>query len=63
MQKVSAWKLHFIARLIFVQDPKSALDTLIEIGFDRLLTSGQEPTAIEGKETIRNLVLQSQWQD
>ncbi len=39
--------------------PKSTLDTLIEIGFDRLLTSGQEPTAIEGKETIRHLVLQS----
>ena len=43
----------------FCSDPKSTLDTLIEIGFDRLLTSGQEPTAIEGKETIRHLVLQS----
>lgn len=43
----------------FCSDPKSTLDILIEIGFDRLLTSGQEPTAIEGKETIRNLVLQS----
>jgi copper homeostasis protein len=43
----------------FCSDPKSTLDTLIEIGFDRLLTSGQEPTAIEGKETIRRMVLQS----
>jgi len=44
----------------FCSDYESTLDTLIEIGFDRLLTSGQEPTAIEGKETIKNLVNQSQ---
>lgn len=43
----------------FCSDPKSTLNALIEIGFDRLLTSGQEPTAIEGKEAIRHLVLQS----
>jgi copper homeostasis protein len=43
----------------FCSDPKSTLNTLIEIGFDRLLTSGQEPTAIEGKETIRSMVHQS----
>ena len=43
----------------FCSNPESTLDTLIEIGFDRLLTSGQEATAIEGKETIRRMVLQS----
>lgn len=43
----------------FCSNSESALDTLIEIGFDRLLTSGQKPTAIEGKETIRRMVLKS----
>ncbi len=37
-------------------DPLAALDTLIELGVDRLLTSGQEATALEGAELIAELV-------
>lgn len=43
----------------FCKESKTTLDLLIEIGFNRLLTSGQETTAIEGKETIQHLVQQS----
>jgi copper homeostasis protein len=38
------------------RDPFAALDTLIELGADRLLTSGQEPSAIEGLDLIGELV-------
>ena len=37
-------------------DPIAALETLIELGVDRLLTSGQEKTALEGSELIYQLV-------
>lgn len=39
----------------FVADYKSAIKTLIEMKFDRLLTSGLRPTAIEGLEVISYL--------
>ena len=44
----------------FVTDPQSSLDHLIRVGFDRVLTSGQQSTAIEGIELIKKLVKQSQ---
>lgn len=37
-------------------DPLAALDTLINLGFTRVLTSGQEPTAYEGMELIAAMV-------
>lgn len=37
-------------------DPFTALETLINLGIDRILTSGQERTALEGSELIRELV-------
>ncbi|WP_421726534.1 copper homeostasis protein CutC [Bauldia sp.] len=37
-------------------DPFAALETLIELGVDRVLTSGQEPGALEGAETLARLV-------
>lgn len=37
-------------------DPFAALDTLIQIGFTRVLTSGQQPSAIEGARLIGELV-------
>lgn len=39
-----------------VPDPIAALDTLIALGVDRLLTSGQQATAWAGRELIRELV-------
>ncbi|MBI4603227.1 MAG: copper homeostasis protein CutC [Planctomycetes bacterium] len=39
-----------------VRDPFEALEALIELGIDRILTSGQERTALEGAELIAELV-------
>ena len=36
--------------------PLEALDTLIEMGVERVLTSGGRPTALEGAETLSQLV-------
>ncbi|HET6621686.1 MAG TPA: copper homeostasis protein CutC [Dongiaceae bacterium] len=38
------------------RDPLEALQTLIGLGIDRLLTSGQEPNALEGAPLIRRLI-------
>jgi copper homeostasis protein len=38
-------------------DPLKALDQLIDLGFSRVLTSGQEKTAPEGIELIRKLIV------
>lgn len=40
----------------FCNDPFSALEQIIDLGFDRILTSGQQNTAIEGVDLIRELV-------
>ena len=42
------------------RDPFKALETLVEIGVDRILTSGQKATAIEGVELITDLVKQAE---
>lgn len=39
-----------------VPDPMRALDELIDLGFTRVLTSGQKKTAVEGRELIRQLM-------
>ena len=41
-------------------DPIAALEKLITLGIDRLLTSGQERTALEGSELINQLVHKAQ---
>jgi copper homeostasis protein len=38
------------------RDPFEALEDCIDAGFDRILTSGQQPRAIEGKELIGKLI-------
>jgi copper homeostasis protein len=40
----------------FTPDADAALDTLIGLGVDRVLTSGQAPTAVEGTRTLARLV-------
>jgi copper homeostasis protein len=41
------------------RDPFLALEQLIELGFDRLLTSGQQPNAVKGIPLIAGLVRQA----
>ncbi len=38
------------------RDPFEALDALVELGVERVLTSGQEPSALEGLDVIAKLV-------
>ncbi len=38
------------------RDPYEALETLIGLGVDRILTSGQEPSVLEGLDLIADLV-------
>lgn len=38
------------------RDPYAALATLIDLGVDRLLTTGQEPTVLEGVDLVAELV-------
>ncbi|HTR30916.1 MAG TPA: copper homeostasis protein CutC [Puia sp.] len=40
-------------------DPFEALETIIGIGCERILTSGQRPVAMEGAELLRELVRQA----
>jgi copper homeostasis protein len=42
-----------------VNDATQALEDVVEIGFERILTSGLQPTAIEGAETIAALIKQA----
>lgn len=44
----------------FCSDPFIALEKLIELGFDRILTSGQEESAEKGFTLLKRLVNQSQ---
>ena len=37
------------------RDPRQALEDIVALGFDRILTSGQKPTAGEGVELLREL--------
>lgn len=39
------------------KDPLKSLEALINLGFDRVLTSGQKANAVLGKELIKELVL------
>jgi len=38
------------------RDPFAALEALVELGVDRLLTSGQEPSVLEGLDLVAELV-------
>lgn len=41
------------------RDPRQALEDCIEVGFDRILTSGQQPQAAMGTSLIRELIEQA----
>jgi len=40
----------------FVIDPFLAMEQLIDLGIERILTSGQKPTALAGKDLIQKLI-------
>jgi copper homeostasis protein len=42
-----------------VPNPQKALEQLIELGFRRIMTSGQKQTALEGSDLIRQLIEQA----
>ena len=42
-----------------IPNASEGLEQLIQLNFDRVLTSGQQATAISGKETIRQLIQQA----
>lgn len=39
-----------------VKNPYDAIEQIIDLGFERILTSGFKPTAIEGKEHLKKLI-------
>jgi len=43
-----------------LEDPEKGMEQLIELGFDRILTSGGQPMAIQGLSRIREMVGQTQ---
>lgn len=55
MQLVRPLSITFHRAFDMTPDPFAALDTLIDLGIDRLLTSGQAQTAVQGKSLIRQL--------
>lgn len=43
----------------YVRNPERVLEELIALGVDRVLTSGQQPTAIQGADLLKKLVEQA----
>ncbi len=41
------------------RDPAAALETLVQLGYTRVLSSGQRATAVEGKDLLAELVRQA----
>lgn len=54
-QAAGSIKVTFHRAFDLVANPISSLDQIIELGFDRLLTSGQAATAADGTKLIRQL--------
>ncbi len=52
------WTLHRAFDL--APDPSSALEQAVELGFERILTSGQAAKATDGKAVLRRLVAQAE---
>ena len=52
-------KVTFHRAFDMTRDPFDALEALVELGAERILTSGQEPSVIEGADLIRELVVRA----
>ena len=46
----------FFTAFDMVKDPFKSLDIIIQLGFERILTSGQDSSALEGLPTIKHLI-------
>lgn len=55
----SEGKVAFHRAFDFLPNPFAALEELIDLGFERVLTSGGAPTALEGAEVIAKLIEQA----
>lgn len=60
--RAAAQGLHLTLHRAFdvCRDPQAALEQAIQIGFDTILTSGQQATALEGAAQIGDLVRQAE---
>lgn len=56
MDRAQGRSVTFHRAFDMARDPHAALETLIELGVDRVLTSGQEASALEGAPLIGELV-------
>jgi copper homeostasis protein len=56
IQRAKPISVTFHRAFDMTSEPLMALETLVELGVDRILTSGQAPTAFEGAETIAALI-------
>jgi len=52
------YRLCVISAIDMTHDIRKALETVIELGFTRVLTSGGDSTALEGLPTLNALVKQ-----
>lgn len=59
MQIAEGMSITFHRAFDMCKDPFKSLEQIIELGCDRILTSGQQPTALEGVDLIRQLVEQA----
>jgi copper homeostasis protein len=59
MEKAFPMGVCFHRAFDWTRNPFEALEDIIDIGCERILTSGQQPTAILGVHLIRDLILQA----
>jgi copper homeostasis protein len=59
MERARPLSVTFHRAFDVARDPEQALEQLIGMGIDRLLTTGQEPTIIEGLELVASLTRQA----
>jgi copper homeostasis protein len=60
VEKAYPMSVSFHRAFDWTRNPFEALEDIIGLGFERILTSGQQPTAILGASLIKDLVKQSE---
>lgn len=58
MSLISSYEccIDLVAAFDMTHNPSVALETLISLGFERVLTSGGDSTALEGQPVIKRLI-------